>query len=737
MNAHDFLMNRLQTGMIKGQMHVCLRDVGRLAGGYASSNSLTMRELLELEDYAVNLSVNDKEGRDKWLEGVAFGRRQPVEWQAQPQRESRSLDWNDEIGRNIREDSLKVIDHQWLEIEEISEPDSWNPKDELTQYIQALYDHDEHVAYVTEAWDKDGRLVPTKGVWDRTAGQLIEELNRYGSIEEVVGDPRPAAAGAWIRFNPMDGNGCKDENVTSWRHALVESDTVEVERQIAILKKLELPITTLVHSGGKSVHATVKIDADTIEEYRKRVNFLYEVCEKNGLPIDSANRNPSRLSRMPGIMRGEKRQRLLATHIGKGSWKEWESHIHDLNDDLPDIEQMSESALDPKNLPDKADVLIEGILREGHKMRLAGPSKAGKSFALIQLAVAIAEGKEWLGWQCKQGNVLYVNLELDRASCYHRIADVYAAKGWRAENAARLHVWNLRGKSMPMDKLAPRLIRRARDSHYKAVIIDPIYKVLTGDENSADEMSHFCNQFDKLCDELKCAVIDCHHHSKGGQGQKSSRDRASGSGVFARDPDALLDLIELNASGAIGVRAENTVCSAMIKFLDVACPGWHNHVSMDDALVPDKLRQAIAPKLSRDNEAKLLNVMTSTREIAHRTTAWRVEGTLREFAGFKAKNLFFEYPVHVADENSLLADAKADGEEPPWKEKRKASATDEKVDRKNAFVAAVTALSEDGQAPTQEEVMEYLGIGRSSFFNRQKEAGFMTNKEKKVVKRDD
>ena len=30
-------------------------------------------------------------------------------------------------------------------------------------------------------------------------------------------------------------------------------------------------------------------------------------------------------------------------------------------------------------------------------MLIAGPSKAGKSFALIQLCIAIAEGKQWLG----------------------------------------------------------------------------------------------------------------------------------------------------------------------------------------------------------------------------------------------------------------------------------------------------------------------------------------------------
>lgn len=78
-----------------------------------------------------------------------------------------------------------------------------------------------------------------------------------------------------------------------------------------------------------------------------------------------------------------------------------------------------------------------------------------------------------------------------------------------------------------------------------AIVIDPIYKVITGDENNASEMGAFCNQFDKICAQTGCASIYCHHHSKGSQGMKKAMDRASGSGVFARDPDAQLDIIQL------------------------------------------------------------------------------------------------------------------------------------------------------------------------------------------------
>lgn len=118
---------------------------------------------------------------------------------------------------------------------------------------------------------------------------------------------------------------------------------------------------------------------------------------------------------------------------------------------------------------------------------------------------------------------------------------------------------------MPLDKLAPRLIRRAKRKNYIAVVIDPIYKILTGDENNAEQMAKFCNQFDVICRALDCAVIYCHHHSKGAQGGKRSMDRASGSGVFARDPDAMLDMTELVPTDAIREQLHNKAACRVIK----------------------------------------------------------------------------------------------------------------------------------------------------------------------------
>ena len=476
-----------------------------------------------------------------------------------------------------------------------------NGTEELTQYLQTLFEPDDRVGYVTnDAWqNKDGKWVPAKGVFDRTAGELIASLRRYPEdLEATVGTWKPEAGG-WIRFNPLDGQGVRNENVTRFRFALVESDEMPISEQIALYRKLELPIAAMVHSGGKSVHAIVRVDAENAEEYRKRVNFLYDFLASHGVKVDTQNRNPSRLSRMPGVTRNGQRQKLLGMNIGRKSWADWMDYAEGISDELPGIHPLSDYA---EKLPDLPEELIEGVLRRGHKMLISGSSKAGKSFLLMELCIAIAEGIEWLGFKCRKGRVLYVNLEIDPASCIHRFAEIRKAMNLAPVHSDDILIWNLRGHAVPLDQLVPKLVRRVRDMHLDAIIIDPIYKVITGDENSASDMAKFCNEFDKICTATGCSVIYCHHHAKGAQGAKRAMDRASGSGVFARDPDAQLDMIELEMTDHI--------------------KWW---------------------------------------EAEQGATAWRMECSLREFPNFRPINFWFKYPIHRLDTGEDLEELPTQG----------------------------------------------------------------------------
>ena len=480
-------------------------------------------------------------------------------------------------------------------------PENRDPVAEFRTYIETLFQPDDHVGIVTnDVWrGADGKVFPAKGDFSRTARELLASLQKHPrELAATVGDWKPDA-GAWIRFNPVDGSGIKNENVTHFRYALVESDAMPIADQDAMYRKLELPIACLVHSGGKSLHAIVRVDAGDYAEYRQRVEYLYDFLEKNGVAVDKQNRNPSRLSRMPGATRNGNRQYLVATNIGRKSWVDWMDFVEGATDELPGLISLDSYRNDLPALPPE---LIQGILRCGHKMLISGSSKAGKSFLLMELCIALAEGKPWLGFPCRKGRVLYVNLEIDPSSCIMRFLKIYEALGWKRQHMEDIIIWNLRGHAVPLDKLVPKLIRRVRDQHFDAIIVDPIYKVITGDENNASDMAAFCNQFDRICTETGCAAIYCHHHSKGAQGAKRAMDRASGSGVFARDPDAQLDMIQLELT--------------------------------------DDIKNFV-----RDGNA----------------TAWRLESSLREFPNITPVNFWFEYPIHRMDTSGTLDQSFAEG----------------------------------------------------------------------------
>lgn len=616
------------------------------------------------------------------------------------------IGWDDEISAQG-----VVVSPGWIEAQDIREPAQWHPGREVSRYIETLFEPGEVIGYVMQSrLDKErNKYIPAnKGVYIKTAGEILEAVSKYGDdLGAALGDYEPEA-GAWIRFNPLDGLDVRNSNVTEYRYALVESDNLEIGKQSSIIRELELPVAVLMFSGGKSIHAIVRIDASDYKEYQKRVEYLYEICAKNGLAVDTQNKNPSRLSRLPGCIRGDKKQFIIDTNIGKTSWNEWQEWIEAVNDNLPDVEELSGVWDD---MPPLADPLIDGILRKGHKMLIAGPSKAGKSFLQIELCIAIAEGRKWLGRSCAQGRVLYVNLELERASCLHRFRDVYQALGWATGKLGNIDIWNLRGKSVPMDKLAPKLIRRAQKKDYAAIIIDPIYKVITGDENSAEQMARFCNQFDKICSELGCAVIYCHHHSKGSQGGKKSMDRASGSGVFARDPDAQLDMIELPVPETVRKQEDNkAVCRSCRAYLDSHW-AWENDLSDDDLLSAKTMLAYCENTLPSWRLSELKSQVGKAQAQAAKKTAWRLEATLREFPGFEPVNVWFDYPVHHMDDSGALSDIDPEEDKPMWQkaaEKNKKNAGKRKEERSAALEEAVEN-GNYGDAPTVADVAKFLG----------------------------
>ena len=470
-----------------------------------------------------------------------------------------------------------------------------NGGEQAIEQLSAMFEPDDYVNIVTKATRNDkGKWVPSGYGKQYKCSELCEAIRAKG-LESAIGGYNHEA-GVWLRVNPMDNKGISDKNVLAYRNALVESDDMPLKDQERMLFEMGLPIVCVTGSGGKSLHAIVRIDADGPSHFKDRVRYLHDECERTGMSIDEANKNPSRLSRLAGVDRGGCEQRLMHLRIGARDFSAW--MMQEKNAKLTydyGIEPM-----DMDNVPVLDEVLIDGVMRRGDKMCVAGPSKSYKSFSLIQLAIAVACGGKWLGWKCKKGRVLYINCELRGESFRKRVWEVADKVNGanRDEISRNMDVWNMRGRTQPLQTSKEHIIEQANERGYDIIVLDPIYKLFAGDENSAQEVSEFMLAMDELAMRLHASIVYCHHHSKGAKGGVSAQDRFSGSGVFARDCDELVDISPLD----------------------------------------------------------LKDHSTTEWGFAATATAWRIETVIRDFEPKRPLDAVFEYPVHHIDETGYLGE---------------------------------------------------------------------------------
>lgn len=176
---------------------------------------------------------------------------------------------------------------------------SSSPEDAVAAFT-ALYAPSEYVNIITKYTLNDkGKANPSGSGKSLPRDEWIEWFKSKGI---------PAsAAGAWIRMNPclQEGTGkdgaIKDCDVTAYRFMLIESDSLPVELQISLYAVLKLPVAALIVSGAKSIHAWIKLDAPDSESYDTSVLRILTAMAPFG--FDQSNKNPSRLSRLPGAFR--------------------------------------------------------------------------------------------------------------------------------------------------------------------------------------------------------------------------------------------------------------------------------------------------------------------------------------------------------------------------------------------------------------------------------------------------
>jgi hypothetical protein len=113
-------------------------------------------------------------------------------------------------------------------------------------------------------------------------------------------------------YNPEGKSRRCEECVTSWRYSVIESDKANPNEWLRALVRLCLPVSAIYESGKKSIHALVRVDAESKAEWD-------EIIRGKLLPVltvlgaCSETLTAVRLTRLPNCRREEtgQLQRLL------------------------------------------------------------------------------------------------------------------------------------------------------------------------------------------------------------------------------------------------------------------------------------------------------------------------------------------------------------------------------------------------------------------------------------------
>lgn len=150
-------------------------------------------------------------------------------------------------------------------------------------------------------------------LWQKYSLHLLDR-------DELASFAKGHTDGVWFLANPVDGkehfnerqqrmSRRSEESIRSFRFAVLESDCQPLEQWLRILVQLPLPIVSITSSGGKSLHALVRVDANSKTNWDETIRaikpkLVYLGADPNALTA-------VRLTRLPNCYRGDRFQELL------------------------------------------------------------------------------------------------------------------------------------------------------------------------------------------------------------------------------------------------------------------------------------------------------------------------------------------------------------------------------------------------------------------------------------------
>lgn len=179
--------------------------------------------------------------------------------------------------------------------------------------------------------------------------------------------------------------------------------------------------------------------------------------------------------------------------------------------------------------------LIDGMLEQESLTMCFGSPAAGKTFAVLDMALSIAAGKSYHGKAVEQGMVLYIAGEghagfARRVAAWSQTHDVPLGKVpfYKSNNAI---IMNDEAAATEVVAEIDALVERAGQAP-KLVVLDTLARTMIGDENSSEKVGEYIKALDEIKVKYGSTVLVVHHTGHG------NKDRARGSSVMFGALDA-------------------------------------------------------------------------------------------------------------------------------------------------------------------------------------------------------
>lgn len=208
--------------------------------------------------------------------------------------------------------------------------------------------------------------------------------------------------------------------------------------------------------------------------------------------------------------------------------------------------------------------LIENLITNASVNVFYGEPGSKKTYSLLSMAVAVANGKDWLGFKTKKSSVLFIDEESGEKRFSRRLNETI--QGEDCQPNGNIKYISLGGFKLDRDICVQTLKKEIENNKIRLVIIDALAEIMDGDENSKKDVQPIMAALRKIADNTNCSIILIHHSNKGG-GYR-------GSSVIKAASDLMIQVVSLPDKDIIDFYIDKNRDGKFPNFSAKAC--WNN-----------------------------------------------------------------------------------------------------------------------------------------------------------------